>query len=143
MIEDLNLSFYDFKYGSVVNAHDTDFKNLDIIDLILTQFRKWKRTIVSQTFWMKSDLSYHWHNTFILRFWRNHPLDDFLIFKKIHTYISCTVLSVNAFELMPKESFDYKLGSLVLAGAWPWPFSSYMNSGDVLESLQSGSFRKV
>lgn len=44
---------------------------------------------------------------------------------------------------MPKESFDYKLGSLVLVGAWPWPFSSYMNSGDVLKSLQSGSFKKV
>ena len=39
-----------------------------------------------------------------------------MIFLKIHTYISCAVLSVNAFELMPKESFDYKLGSLVLLG---------------------------
>lgn len=42
------------------------------------------------------------------------------------------MLLVNDFELMPKESFDYKLGSLVIAGAWPWPFLNYMNKGDTL-----------
>lgn len=41
------LSFYDFKYGSVVKVHDTDLKNLDVGDIILIQIRKWIRVIVS------------------------------------------------------------------------------------------------
>lgn len=40
---DFDLSFYDFIYDFLVNAHDTDFKNLDIIDIILTQIRNWNK----------------------------------------------------------------------------------------------------
>lgn len=46
------------------------------------------------------------------------PLDGFLVFKKKSTPPSVdAMLLVNAFELMPKVSFDYKLGFLVIAGA--------------------------
>lgn len=43
-----DVSFYDFKYGSVVKVHDTDLRILDVGDIILIQFRKWVRVIVSQ-----------------------------------------------------------------------------------------------
>lgn len=40
----------------------------------------------------------------------------FWCFEKSIPILVDTVLLVNAFELMPRESFDYKLGSLVLVG---------------------------
>lgn len=58
-----------------------------------------------------ADSSCHWHNAHI--FWRFLWM-VFWSFKKSIPISVDRVLLVNDFELMPKESFDYKLGYLVL-----------------------------